>query len=226
MELRLERVFLYGEDDEDGARALEMHTDAGVIHGRYHGADSGDAVVIWVFGAAGGLGGPAGGMYTRLAKRLADKEISSLRLDYRHPGDLVSSVLDVFAAVHHLQAAGFKKVILVGHSFGGAVVINAGAANLTVSGVAALSSQSSSTESVAELAGRPLLLMHGTRDEVLPASCSDDIYKRAAEPKEIRLYDCMHGLDECREAVDRDLTDWIGRALDSVQSPQPAADAV
>jgi dienelactone hydrolase len=215
MNLKLERVFMSGEDDSDGARALEMHTSSGIIHTRYHEAKFGDSAVIWVFGDGGGLGGPAGGMYTRLSKQLTQEGISSLRMDYRHPGDLVSSVLDIFAGLYFLESIGCPKVVLVGHSFGGAVVICAGAANPLVRGVAALSSQSANTHSVSDLAGRPLLLVHGTRDEILPHSCSDDIFRRAAEPKEFRLYDCMHGLDDCREAIDHDLTAWIRQTLDA-----------
>jgi alpha/beta superfamily hydrolase len=213
MELELQNVLMAGEDDADGARAIEMQTDSGVIHARYHEAKSGDAAVIWVFGSGGGLNGPAGGMYTRLAKQLTQEGITSLRVDYRRPGDLVSSVLDVFAAIYYLESIGCPRIALVGHSFGGSVVICAGSVNPRVAGVAALSSQLTETDPLAELAGRPLLLMHGTRDEVLPHSCSEDILRRAGEPKEMRLYDCTHGLDDCSAEIDADLTDWIRRTL-------------
>ena len=52
----------------------------------------------------------------------------------------------------------------------------------------------------------------GTADEILPDACSHDIHARAREPKELVLYPgCRHGLDECRDALDRDLTGWIER---------------
>jgi fermentation-respiration switch protein FrsA (DUF1100 family) len=61
--------------------------------------------------------------------------------------------------------------------------------------------------------------MHGTADEVLPDACSRDLYRRAGEPKRLFLYaGCGHGLDECREDVDRDLLQWLREAL-SVQVP-------
>lgn len=224
MDLKLERLFLTGEDDADGARGLEMHTNSGIIHTRFHESRFGDFATIWVSGDCGGLGGPAGGMYTRLSQQLTPEGISSLRMDYRNPGDLVSSVLDVFVGLYFLESIGCAKVILVGHSFGGAVVICAGAESPAVAGVAALSSQSVNTHSVLDLTGRPLLLMHGTRDEILPHSCSGDIFSRAAEPKEMRLYDCMHGLDDCRDAIDNDLTAWIRRTLDVKPSESPAAE--
>ena len=56
----------------------------------------------------------------------------------------------------------------------------------------------------------PLLVAHGTTDEVLPDACSRDIHRRAKEPKRLVLYPgCRHGLDQCREPLDRDLLAWI-----------------
>jgi len=107
-------------------------------------------------------------------------------------------------------------VLLVGHSFGGAVVITAGAESNAVVGVAALSSQSYGTEAAGRLSPRPLFLGHGTADEVLPDRCSRDIYQRAKEPKRLVLYPgCRHGLDQCREDVDRDLLGWIREVVAS-----------
>ena len=90
------------------------------------------------------------------------------------------------------------------------MVITAGAAGDAVIAVAALSSQSSGTQAVAALAPRPLLVAHGTDDEVLPDRTSRDIHARAREPKRLILYPgCRHGLDACRDALDRDLLGWI-----------------
>ncbi|MDQ6759780.1 MAG: alpha/beta hydrolase, partial [Acidobacteriota bacterium] len=56
------------------------------------------------------------------------------------------------------------------------------------------------------LTPRPLLLIHGTADEMLPDSCSRTLYRMAREPKDLLLYSgCRHGLDDCREELDRDL---------------------
>jgi hypothetical protein len=109
---------------------------------------------------------------------------------------------------------GHERIALVGHSFGGAVVISAGALSEEVVAVAALSSQTYGTRMAAELSPRSLLLMHGTADEILPDRCSRDIYERAREPKQIRLYEgCRHGLDECRPQIDNDLRDWLNEQL-------------
>jgi pimeloyl-ACP methyl ester carboxylesterase len=195
---------------EDAARVLDIETTAGTIRCRVHRAKKATTGIVWVFGSGGGLGGPAGGMYTRLAKRLEPEGITSLRLDYRHPGQLTPCVLDTLAGMYVLEQMRISRVILVGHSFGGAVVISAGAASQATLGVAALSSQTSGTGAATQLSPKPLLLMHGTADEVLPASCSQDIYRRAGEPKKLLLYPgCKHGLDQCCDEIDRDLLEWI-----------------
>jgi alpha-beta hydrolase superfamily lysophospholipase len=94
------------------------------------------------------------------------------------------------------------------------VVVTAGAASERVIAVAALSSQTRGTEAAVSLGPRPLLLVHGTEDEILPDVCSRDIHARAREPKGLVLYPgCRHGLDQCREALDRDLMGWLERVI-------------
>jgi alpha-beta hydrolase superfamily lysophospholipase len=198
----------------DGVEEVRLVTDDGVIDCRFHPAAAGSAAVVWVGGAGGGLHGPAGGLYPRLAGQLVPAGIASLRLHYRRPNDLEECVLDTLLGVAYLGTRGRARVALVGHSFGGAVVIAAGVESPSVVAVAALSSQTSGTRHVSRLSPRPLLLLHGDSDEVLPATCSHDLYRRAGEPKEMTLYPgCRHGLDECREQVDRDLLGWLRRVL-------------
>lgn len=209
---------------EDGAAHLALHTDGGVIHCRFHDAPPGEIAVLWVFGAGGGLGGPAGGVYTRLARQLTGDGIASLELDYRRAGDLAACRLDVAAGLEYLASLGRIRVVLVGHSLGGAVVIGAGAvttpvgtgASASVIAVAALSSTARGTETVGQLSPRPFLVLHGTDDEVVPAARADDIFERAGEPKRLILYPgCRHGLDECRDALDRDLLAWLREVTDT-----------
>ena len=205
----------------DGVEHLTLRTSSGDIPCRFHPAQEGDAAVIWVGGAGGGLDGPAWGMYPRLASQLVQDQIASLRLHYRHPNHLVDCVLDTLLGVLYLGTRGRNRVVLAGHSFGGAVVITAGVESEQVAGVVAMSSQTFGTARADELSPRPLLLIHGTEDEILPDRCSRDIYSRANEPKEMLLYPgCAHGLDACREEVDRDLLRWIRQVL---LPQQPAA---
>jgi hypothetical protein len=201
-------------DEAEGQERLRLLTDAGAVECRWHPAPAGNAAVLWVFGAGGGLGGPAGGLYTRLGQQLRPRGVASLEVAYRHPGRLGECVQDVLLGLAWLAGEGRRRVALVGHSFGGAVVITAGAASEAVIAVAALSSQARGTEAAAALSPRPLMVMHGMDDEILPDACSRDIYERARQPKELILYPgCRHGLDQCREELDRDLAGWLERVI-------------
>lgn len=200
---------------EDGVEALAMQTNVGLITARLHPAAPGAAAVVWVGGAGGGLDGPAWGMYPRLAGQLALQGVASLRLHYRKPNHLEDCVADTLLGVQYLvQQCGYRAVALVGHSFGGAVVVSAGALSNNVVAVVAMSSQTYGTDLAPQVSPRPLLVLHGTNDEILPDICSRDIYARAQEPKELQLYPgCRHGLDECREQVDADVVQWLLRVL-------------
>ncbi len=209
--ITLEEVHRGPEDESSDL--VKLVTSKGSILGRLHPAE-GDAAVLWVFGAGGGLGGPAGGLYTRLAERLRPQGVTSLELDYRRPGELQSCILDVMVGLAWLGHLGQRRIVLVGHSFGGAVVINAGVQSDSVIAVAALSSQTAGTGAVGDLSAKPVLFLHGEADEILPPDCSRDLHARAGEPKELILYPgCRHGLDQCREALDRDLMRWLGEVL-------------
>jgi alpha-beta hydrolase superfamily lysophospholipase len=214
---------LLGADAEpagDGAMGVVLRTCRGPIECRLHETGPGDTAVLWVFGTGGGLGGPAGGVYERLGAALASQGLASLQLAYRRPAQLAECVLDVLAGVAYLGACGRSRVVLVGHSFGGAVVITAGAASEAVIAVAALSSQLAGTSAAADLAPRPLLVAHGTADEILPDRCSRDIFERAREPKRLILYvGCRHGLDQCRDDLDRDLTGWLREVAGLARAP-------
>lgn len=193
----------------DGVFAVRVGLAGEAVAGRLH-RTSGDTAILWVFGSGGGLGGPAGGVYDRLAEVLRPEGISSLELDYRRPGRLADCVEDVLAGIKELKRRGKSRIVLVGHSFGGAVVINAAAECPEVIAVAALSSQTAGTSRVGEVSPRPILFGHGEADEILPDRCSRDLYARAKEPKQLILYPgCRHGLDQCREALDRDLLAWL-----------------
>lgn len=207
--------------EREGVERLRFLTSLGPIEARHQPAP-GDAAVVWVFGSGGGLGGPAGGLYTRLGARLAPEGVTSLELDYRRPGALRDCVMDALLGAAWLEHESKRRIVLVGHSFGGAVAIAAGALGQAVIAVAALSSQTAGADAVGELSPKPVIFIHGRDDEVLPDRCSRDLYARAGEPKEIILYPgCRHGLDECRDALDRDLLAWLRRVLSLGSGPRP-----
>src|SRR5919202_1585364 len=144
----LEDVFRSPEDD--ASERLQLMTSHGSLAGRLHPAE-GEQAIQWVFGAGGGLGGPAGGLYTRLGRQLQSSGVTSLELDYRRPGYLQDCVLDVLVGLAYLETLGKSRIVLVGHSFGGAVVINAGVISEAVIAVAALSSQTAGTGALDQL---------------------------------------------------------------------------
>lgn len=220
----LRRLSLLSADIEHtvgGVEHLKLNTDGGSLAARFHPGIPGDSAVLWLSGAGGGLEGPARGMYPRLARQLTGSGISSLRLDYRRPGNLISCVLDALVGLEYLAARKPSRCVVAGHSFGGAVAITAGAADRQTAAVAALSSQTYGTDSVDSLSPRPVLVLHGSADTVLPESCARSIYGRARQPKSLLLYaGCGHGLDECIEEVDRNLTAWITDVLLAGESPR------
>ena len=219
MPKRAPLVFLKGVTEtavNGGTRTLTLHTDGGGIHCRFHDAAAGDTAVLWVFGAGGGFNGPAGGLYPRLSNQLAPEGIAGFEVAYRRPAYLEPCILDVLVGLTWLKQVGRNRIVLVGHSFGGAVVISAGAVSSDVIGIAALSSQLHGADAIANVAPRPVVLIHGEADEVLPNACSRHLYRLARDPKELILYPgCRHGLDECREQLDRDLMAWIKRVAAS-----------
>lgn len=176
--------------------------------------------VIWVCGALGGFDGPSFGIFATLSQTLQSQGISSLRLNYRFPGDFDQCVLDVLVGVRFLQQKGVDNIALVGHSFGGAVVIMAGTMSPQVKAVVGLSSQTLGAQRVNELSPRPLLLIHGERDRNLSVRCSENIYEWANEPKELVIYKgCGHFLRECHQELHDLLKDWLVDKLGG--RPQP-----
>jgi len=193
---------------------LVIQTSRGAIPIIVHRAEESKLGVVWVCGARGGFGGPGPGTYMRLAEKFTEQGITSLRLDYRDPNNLPECVLDLMAGVEFFKGQDFEPVVVVGHSFGGAVVIAGGAAISHIKGVVCLSSQTYGSDLVGQLSPRPLLLVHGKSDTRLPFSCSQQIYDRALEPKQLFLYDgAEHRLEECRDDLEKLLNDWIPATL-------------
>jgi pimeloyl-ACP methyl ester carboxylesterase len=184
---------------------LEILTPGGVLLGLLAGPAQATGGVLLLGGAVGGFGGPGGRAYHALASRLRGHGLASLRLHCRDPEDLESCVQDALLALHWWSTQGISRVVTVGHSLGGATAIVTAAFSPQVAGVATLATQTAGTESVDRLDGRPILLLHGREDLVLPPFCSENVYARAEDPKELVLIDgCGHGMAEAvDEVVDR-----------------------
>lgn len=155
-------------------RRSEIHTMDGMLGLMWYGPIDSERLVVMCPGAMGGHFGPGRGMFHQLGLALAEDGICSVSVDYRRPNDLQACVLDAIATVDLAAQRGVTKVVAIGHSFGGAIAVNVGCilASATV-GVCTLSTQSAGCEGAARLAPRPLLLIHGDRDEILPAYVSE-----------------------------------------------------
>jgi len=199
----------------DTGQGVVLHTTLGPIKAILHqGAQGGARAVLWAWGARGGYAGPAEGVFAQLAEAFSAQGLMSLRLHYRHPGVYVESGLDVRAGLAFLQGRGCARVVLVGHSFGGAVVIAAGTLTDQVVAVVALSPQTSGAQGAVSIAPWPLLLVHGLADTRLPPSCARQIDQWADEPKELVCYPrTEHGLRECKGELHALLHRWIPEKL-------------
>jgi dienelactone hydrolase len=142
-----------------------------------------------------------------------------LRVNYRDPRSLQESVLDTLVGISFLAGTGHTDILLVGHSFGGAVVITAAPLSDKIRAVIALSSQTFGARKADKVSPRPLLLVHGQGDTRLSPQCSEQIYEWAEEPKELVLYPgAEHGLMECKDELRVLLTGWITNQFDALTS--------
>jgi len=196
-------------DEIAGARKLTLNTSRGPIPFLLHASTEAGRAVLCICGAIGGFDGPAR-LYAQLGLDMPHRGFTILRLNYRAPNDFTECLLDTMAGVTFLKGMHHSRTILIGHSFGGAVAVNAGTLSPEVSGVIAISSQLAGAHVVGELAPRPILLIHGTGDTVLSHQCSEVLYKRAAEPKTLKLFPgAGHRLTEVADELAELVTNWI-----------------
>lgn len=201
------------EKQNDNQEKIIISTDDGEIQCIYHPAGARFGV-IWLCGALGGLDGPSFGIFRILSEQMVADGISSLRLHYRRPGDFAECVRDALVGIQFLTGKGVDKIALVGHSFGGAVAIQAGTMSSAVKAVVGLASQTAGAQRVAELSPRSLLLIHGERDRNLSARLSKYIYEWAREPKELFiLKNNGHFLREAHAELQVQLRKWLVEKL-------------
>lgn len=196
-------------DEIAGARKLTLRTSRGEIPIVLHAAEDAIRAVVCVSGARGGLDGPAM-LYPRLGLELPSTGVTVARANYRIPNDFNECVLDTLATLNFLNGMGHQRAAIIGHSFGGAVAINAGTLSPVAVTVIGISSQLAGAHVVADLKPRPLLLIHGTADEILPPRSSELIYERAEEPKRLMLFEgADHRLSGKGEELFALVDEWI-----------------
>jgi len=208
-------------------RHVEIYTMRGLLTVLWHapaegtaGAGASKAAIVACGGAMGGLLGPADGLYHRLGVHLAPQGVSVLRVSYRRPNELDACCLDVAAAAQLAVGAGASRVVVMGHSFGGAVAVQVGVAlPTTVAGVVTFATQSAGCEVAGGLQA-PLLLFHGERDELLPVFSSEVVRDLAGHGELVVLPNDGHLLGRSHDILLERLLEWIPERLTG--APQEA----
>lgn len=205
----LESLAVQEAEITPGLRHVEVYTMRGLLTLLWHGPKDAPDLVVTCGGGMGSLLGPADGLYHDLGVALAARGIGTVRVGYRKPNDLDRCVHDLAAAADLASRSGARKFVTVGHSFGGAVAVQAGivlAAHCR--GVVTLATQSAGCEYASALEA-PLLLLHGTRDEILPPETSAMVQMLAGHGEVVLLPDAGHLLSETAAEVRDRLLDWI-----------------
>jgi hypothetical protein len=196
-------------DEIAGARKVTLTTTRGAIPIVLHAASEKGRAALCVSGAIGGFDGPSM-LYPRLGLQMPRDNITVARLDYRAPNEFGECMVDAMAALTFLGGIGHERVALIGHSFGGAVAINAGTLSPNVTTVIALSSQLAGAHVAGELAPKPLLLIHGDADTILSHESSVALFDRAREPKTLKILPGVgHRLLEAADEVFDLVRDWL-----------------
>ncbi|MFZ4812079.1 MAG: alpha/beta hydrolase [Ilumatobacteraceae bacterium] len=203
----------------DGLRHLELFTMRGLLTLLWHEPVEGSVVqpaaLVLCGGAMGGLLGPADGLYHRLGTEWAARGVPTIRVSYRKPNDLDACCIDVAAAVQFaVGGGGAERVVVMGHSFGGAVAVRVGVGlHEMVAGVVTFATQSAGCEVAGGLEGRPLLLFHGDRDEILPPESSDMVRMIAGAGEVVRLPGDGHLLAKSGDVLWERLEAWLPGVL-------------
>lgn len=206
------------------------------LHGWYAGAESGAPTLIWSHGNGGNIAGRADVLLALRARGL-----NLLAYDYRGYGKSEGTpseagvYQDVLGAYDRIRETGTpaERIICFGESLGGAVSLYLAserpcAAVAVVSTfttlrdvgrshfgpLAALTGDRFNSLRRAGALGVPVLIAHGTRDEIVPFALGEKLYSAAPEPKRfVRVEGAGHNdifasdelLDEiaafCRAAV-------------------------
>ena len=85
-----------------------------------------------------------------------------------------------------------------------------GARRRTAAGVVTLATQSAGCEDAAELGDTPLLLLHGTHDEILPPETSSIVQMLAGHGEVVLLPGAGHLLSEAADELRERIDAWIG----------------
>jgi pimeloyl-ACP methyl ester carboxylesterase len=197
----------------------ELYTTRGLLtvfrHRPPEGVGSQGAAIVACGGAMGGVLGPGHGLYQRLGERWAARGVEFVRIGYREPNNLDLCAHDLACGVELARESGASRVVVMGHSFGGAVAVRTAVIMpVSVAGVVTFATQSAGCEVAGALAGRPLLLFHGDRDELLPPEASHVVAAIAGHGDVEILPGDGHLLAKSDDIIVERLDTWLPEVLD------------
>jgi alpha-beta hydrolase superfamily lysophospholipase len=196
----------------------EVYTSRGLLtvlrHRAADGVPARGAAIVACGGAMGGVLGPGHGLYQRLGERWAEQGVEFVRVGYREPNNLDLCAHDLACGVELARDDGADRVVVMGHSFGGAVAIRTAVIMpASVVGVVTFATQSAGCEVAGALAGRPLLLFHGDRDELLPPEASHVVAAIAGHGEVEILPGDGHLLAKSDDIITERLDAWLPDVL-------------
>lgn len=216
------------ELDTDSGKHLRVRCDVPAV-------DDVDTIVVYIPGI-GGVGPCCApgetfdkrALFPLLANALSTAGVAecyriSWKTESQRPGfiELANSVCELITRLveHGTAMRPKRRIVLVGHSFGGSVAFRVarmlGEGHLKqvldVVGIVALATQSrGATREVALLHGVQTLFLHGWQDAVMEPKTSAYLYNLAPGPKELRMLEaCGHDFFPYKDELVDALFIWI-----------------
>lgn len=204
--------------------------DGETLHGLHARADPGRPSVLFFLGNADRVGN-----YGFLARAFAARGIGLLAISYRgYPGSTgtpseTGLLTDGLAAFDWLAAQGDGGIVLLGQSLGSGVAVNTAVERPATAVV--LISAYLSVQSLAQAhypflpvallikdpfrsdlritrVRQPKLFIHGRRDDVIPQSSGEALFRLAPEPKRMLVHEAGHN-DIWNDAVTAAIVDFV-----------------
>ena len=198
-------------------RHREVYTRRGLLTVLTHEPVDGSArpaAIVACGGALGGLLGPGHGLYQHLGDRWAQRGVRFVRVGYREPNNLDLCAHDLACGVEVARDGGAERVVVMGHSFGGAVAVRCAVVMpASVVAVVTFATQSAGCEVAGALGGKPLLLFHGDRDELLPLEASHVVAAIAGHGEVVVLAGDGHLLGRSDDEITERLDAWLPPVL-------------
>ncbi len=210
----------------DGGRHVELYTMEGLLTFHWSGDPAAENVVVAMGGAMGGVLGPARALYHELAQTLPDQGIGVMRVGYRKPGDLQRCLLDVAAAAESAAKVGARRFVFLGHSFGGAVAVQAAVTMPDhTAGVATFATQSAGCECAGDLGDTPFVLYHGDNDRILGPENSHMVQMIAGRGDVHIMHGADHLLVEARDEIRAHFLPWLDACFATEEPGESSASA-